>query len=170
MKTSKKILSLTLLSALSLSILAQNTKLELFVNTVQKAYPSQILIGYFKDQTVTGLIIKSDTSYFEYRGRLLDKQKNEYIVFDYFSEPVGYTSLYLISVKDFEVYSSQAILENEVPLLFSFDKSTLVMWKVSLSPPNCGKNSILSFEPKALKKYKIEELKAFKSYLSIDLK
>jgi hypothetical protein len=169
MKTPIRIFTLFLLFAFPQTTYAQNFKLKLFYDTDQSSYPGQILVGYLKDQIITGLIIRNDTSNFEYRGRILDKQKNEYIVFEYFNEPVGCTNLYLFAVKDFKVYASQSIQETEVPVIFSFDKSTLIMWVVSIYPPNCGKKTLISFNSKDMKKYKIDDLKGFKTHLSIDL-
>jgi hypothetical protein len=169
MSTFKEILFLTFFFILSSSILGQNTRLVVYFDTLNNTYPRHILIGYAKDTTITGLIIKSDTANFEYRGRIIDNLKNEYIVFDYFSDAVGYTCLYLFSTKEFEIFSSEAILENEIPILFSFNKSTLVMWKVSVLSPNCGEKSILGFKPMTIKKYNRDEIKAYKKYLAIDL-
>jgi hypothetical protein len=167
-KIIRTILILLLLSSYSKSD-AQNIKFLALFDLNKSTYPGQILVGYLKDETVTGIIIRNDTSNFEYCGRILDKQKNEYIIFQYFNEQVGCTNLYLFAVKDFKIFSSQAILETEVPIIFSFDRSSLIMWIVTTSPPNCGKNTLISFEPKDIKEYKTEDLKGFKTYLSLDL-
>ena len=169
MNTYKKIPTVLFLLAFSSLSLAQNGMLSVVCDTLQNINSDNILLIYSKDLCNTGLIIKNDTSNFTYNGRILDAEHNEYIIFSSYSEAVGYNKYYLFDIEKCVFYSSQAILELEVPYIFSFNRSTLSMNLVSYDPLNCGKRSILRFELEKVQNYDRNYLNGLKVYLRVNL-
>jgi hypothetical protein len=169
MKDFKKIQIFLILLAFSAMAHAQNAKISIAGDTLQNSNPTQILILYSNGLQNVGLVVKNDISNFTYHGRIFDIEKNEYIIFSSYSESVGCKYYYLFDVQKNKIYSSQAVLELEVPFIFSFNRNTLTMNLVSYDPLSCGKVSPLSFKVENLLYYNPENLKRLKIYLSINL-
>jgi len=169
MKTYIKILTIIFLLTLSSIALCQEGELFLLGDTISVDKSKQISIVYLEDFIIKGLVVKNDINNFTYQGRIIDKDKKEYITFLSYSESVGSTKYYLFDLEKKGMYVSQAVQEYEVPFIFSFNKNTLSMNVISFDPPNCGKIRQLAFVREEMRSFDLDTIQRLKVYTIIDL-
>lgn len=158
-----------LIISICFTVSGQTKNLYLLFDTTKKVNQPTILLIFSTETNFKGVEIKNYAKYVKYRGKILDQQDNEYMIFSSFSEPTGSIYYYLFDIRLKNIYMSQAVQDVEIPYIFSFDKDAMSMIKVLTAPPNCGKRLNLAFSNMQLEDFEFGIFKKCKLVLKIKI-
>lgn len=105
---------------------------------------------------------------FKFLCRMFDAEENEVIVFSNFSMPSGSTRNYFVDLKSKIVYKTKYLPEEFIPDIFSFNKNSLTIKSILLSPTNCGEISYHPLEKEEIQA-KLKDLSGYEMLKTIKL-
>ena len=110
-------------------------------DTVMNEYCEyKISVYYQKGPNIFQKLIETENQleYFDYLGKILSEDGNEYHLFKSYSLSVGTISLYYFSTKECLIYHISGMQEHQIPYYFTFNSEQRYLNILSYDVVDCG--------------------------------